>query len=107
MVVDDFVAVLGRLCFALGPLEHARPFLAPLYAWAGALNTRETAALPWSVRFLFAYLREQFSNEKRAVTIRPISEDLGPAFRGDAKAEGQVVVVGGWECLGGCPPAQA
>ena len=26
----EFTAVLGRLCFALGPLEHLRPFVAPL-----------------------------------------------------------------------------
>ena len=27
----DLAAVLGRLGFALGPLEHARPFLTPIY----------------------------------------------------------------------------
>ena len=32
---------------------------------------------------------------------------LGPAFMAEAKAEGQHVCVGGWECLGGCPPGQA
>ena len=30
---------------------------------------------------------------------------LGEAFRADAKAEGQTVVVGGWECLGGTRPS--
>ena len=27
----DFTAVLGRLCFAMGPLEYLRPFTAPLF----------------------------------------------------------------------------
>ena len=67
MVVDDFVAVLGRLCFAMGPLEHARPFLAPLYAWASAVSSPGVAELPWSVRFLFAYLRDQFGSDSRTV----------------------------------------
>ena len=36
-----------------------------------------------------------------------IDVDLGIAFRADAKAEGQLVVVGGWECIGGRRPADA
>ena len=31
----------------------------------------------------------------------------GPIFRADAKAEGQQVVIGGWECRDGCPVAAA
>ncbi len=30
--------------------------------------------------------------------------DIGLAFRADAKAEGQIVRVGGWECLGNTRP---
>ena len=30
--IGDLEAVLGRLCFAMGPLEYLRPFLAPIYA---------------------------------------------------------------------------
>ena len=30
--MQDLEAVLGRLCFAVGPLEYLRPFLAPVYA---------------------------------------------------------------------------
>ncbi len=32
---------------------------------------------------------------------------MGQAFRADAKAEGDLVVVGGWESLGGRAPRQA
>ena len=38
--VQDLEAVLGRLCFALAPLEFLRPFLAPIYAWVAAVNHR-------------------------------------------------------------------
>jgi hypothetical protein len=40
-------------------------------------------------------------------TIRPTIANLGIAFRADAKAEGQVVRVGGWECSGGARTANA
>ena len=39
--------------------------------------------------------------------MRHISEDLGLAFRADAKAEGQLVRIGGWECVGARRPADA
>ena len=107
VTADDLAAVLGRLSFAMGPLEHARPFLAPLYAWANALTARGPVPIPWSVRFLLHFVREQFTGDSRAVHVQPIVQDLGPAFRADAKAEGQTVVIGGWGCAGGRPPSHA
>ena len=105
--INDFTAVLGRLCFAMGPLEYARPFLAPLYAWVGALDARGSVPLPWSVRFILTYIKGEFMGENRTMQIYPMSVDFGPAFRADAKAEGQSVVIGGWDCAGGRPAAQA
>lgn len=35
------------------------------------------------------------------MVVKPVSNDIGMAFRADAKAEGQEVAVAGWECLGG------
>ena len=43
----------------------------------------------------------------RVEQLRLVSTDLGVAFRADAKAEGQEVVVGGWECRGGTAPGAA
>jgi hypothetical protein len=115
----DMKAVLGRLCFAMAPLEHLRPFLAPIYAWVAAVGSgigysRAASSkgplrvpLPWSLRFLFTYLAEKLSGDGRTTIVRPLSRTLGTAFRADAKAEGQTVVVGGWECLGGTPPSRA
>ena len=39
--------------------------------------------------------------------IQPRGAELGEAFRADAKAEGNEVVIGGWECIGGRRPAEA
>jgi hypothetical protein len=41
------------------------------------------------------------------VEVFPRGADLGVAFRADAKAEGQLVRIGAWECLGGTPPHRA
>ena len=108
-VVDtrDLAAVLGRLCLALGPLDHAHPFLAPAYAWLAAVGDRGHVRLPWSLLFVFAFLLEVFAETRRAVVVRPAVRSIGLAFRADAKAEGQTVCVGGWECLGDTPPHRA
>jgi len=99
--MQDLEAVLGRLCFAVAPLEFLRPFLAPIYAWMAAIGHRGNMALPWAIRFLFVYLAGKIEGDGRTTVVRPIGHSLGTAFRADAKAEGQEVVVGGWECLGG------
>ena len=49
----DLTAVLGRLAFAMGPLDFLRPFLAPTYAWTSAAGFRGVVLLPWSMLFLF------------------------------------------------------
>jgi hypothetical protein len=103
----DFVAVLGRLCFAMGPLEFLRPFVAPLFSWAAAVGPRGIVQLPWSVTFLLEYLATELQGGGRIEAVRPTTSDLGLAFRADAKAEGQSVCVGGWECLGNTRPAEA
>ena len=36
----EFCAVVGRMGFAIGPLEHLRPFVAPLYAWSAAVGRK-------------------------------------------------------------------
>ena len=105
--MKDLEAVLGRLCFALGPLDLARPFLKPVYAWSAAMGRSGKPVLPWSMKFLFTHLANQFREPNNLVRVRPRGTELGMAFRADAKAEGQTVCVGGWECLGGTPPEKA
>ena len=44
---------------------------------------------------------------ERMMDCRPPKAYMGELFRTDAKAEGQDVAVGGWECRGGCKPIDA
>ena len=99
--LNDLAAVLGRLGFALAPLEHIRPFVAPLYAWSSAVGHAGVMQLPWSVLFLMHYLAEYFEGPGRMVEVFPRGNEVGELFRADAKAEGQSVWVGGWEVAGG------
>lgn len=85
----------------MGALEHARPFLAPLYSWGAAVGNKGRKNLPWALLFIFRVLLREFTEERRAVIVKPILQDIGLAFRADAKAEGQDVAIGGWECIGG------
>ena len=105
--VEDLRAVMGRLVFALGALEYLRPFCAPILSWVAVAGRGGLERLPWSVLFLLAYISEQLRGGYRVQKVRPHTVDLGPLFRADAKAEGQEVAIGGWECAGGCPPGKA
>ena len=103
----DLTSVLGRLCFAMGPLEHLRPVVAPLFAWTAAARMTGFVPIPWSVRFILKFLMTQLGGVDRMVEVFRKGPDLGVAFRADAKAEGQLVRIGGWECRGGIPPGRA
>ena len=105
--VRDLVAVLGRFCFAMGPLEYLRPFLAPVFAWTAAVSGAGKLLLPWSIGFLLKFLADELDGTGRMYEIQLPGADVGEAFRSDAKAEGSTVVVGGWECRGGRRPRDA
>ena len=105
--LHEMSGVLGRLGFAAGPLPLVRPFLGPIYAWLAVRGYSGDALLPWSIRFLFFVLLEAFAERNRIVEVRGRGTPLGEAFRADAKAEGNAIVLGGWECLGGRQPRQA
>ena len=57
--------------------------------------------------FILEYIVKELEEGYRMAEVRPRGESLGPVFRADAKAEGQEVVVGGWECRGGTPARRA
>ena len=63
--------------------------------------------LPRSMAFLFKVIRDSLGGDGRYIEMPLETVSLGEAFRADAKAEGQTVVVGGWECLGGGRPGGA
>ena len=103
----DFRAVLGRLCFTVGALDFLKPFLSPLFAWSSQINHLGRVLVPWSVAFLLSYLASELRTSRRCTMVRPRQLSLGTVFRADAKAEGQSVVIGGWECREGTPPRLA
>ena len=87
---------LGRLQFLAGPMEYIRPFLGPLYAWASIGPRFARPRLPVMIVLIMKYLAE----ELRGTHMMPCESPalfLGEAFRLDAKAEGDKVVIGGWK----------
>ena len=103
----DLCAVTGRLSFAMGPLYHLRPFLAPIYSWSAAVGRRGTVTIPWSMAFILGTVSKMLEGEGRYIQMPVSVRALGEAFRADAKAQGQTVILGGWECLGGARPGEA
>jgi hypothetical protein len=88
----DFTAVLGRLCFAMGPLEFLRPFIAPLFAWAAAVGPRGKMRLPWSVTFILRLLESEFrgpgASPKSGWQHKTWASPSGPTLRRKASACG-------------------
>ena len=92
----DLKSALGRFGFVAGALHHVRPFLGPLYAWAAVLSPGTYAKFPAAVGILMEYIRMQISVEPMSKPRR-VSERSPEVFRVDAKAEGECIVIGGWE----------
>ncbi|CAE8725125.1 unnamed protein product [Polarella glacialis] len=91
---------VGRLCFLVGVLEHVKPFLGPLFAWNAKLAVGSFVALPPAVRLLLTWIVRKVTN----LHMRPcksLPSVWGEAFRLDAKAQGDLVCIGGWESFGG------
>ena len=87
--LDDLSAVLGRLSFAMGPFDHLRPFVAPIFAWSAAVGRRGIVRrLPWSMAFLFKVLGDGLDGDGRYIEMPLEVMSLGEAFRADAKADG-------------------
>jgi hypothetical protein len=87
---------LGRLQFLAGPVEYIRPFLGPLYAWASIGPRFARPKLPIMIVLIMKYLAEEIKDSHMMPCEAP-ARFLGEAFRLDAKAEGEKVVIGGWK----------
>eukprot|EP00435_Cladocopium_sp_Y103_P070405 s861_g35.t1 len=98
----DLKSALGRLGFVAGALHHVRPFLGPLFAWSVVLAPGTSAKLPDAVRILMEYIKSQVCLEPMS-RPRRVEERSREAFRVDAKAEGECIVIGGWEVLSDHP----
>ena len=94
-------AAVGRLSFVCGALRYDRPFIAPIYAFVGALaRKRQLGAdtecrIPPFLRMIFAWLLSKIRQRRHEPCDMRESEG-GHLFRVDAKAEGETIVLGGW-----------
>ena len=108
VLVRDLVAVLGRLAFAAGPLERIRPFLACIYSWVAVVPPGACLKPPPAVQLCLGWIAEKLSKPGGRLSLcRPVSSTPVEIFRKDAKADGDDVVVAGWECRGGATTEKA
>ena len=107
MLVRDLGGVLGRLSFAAGPLERIRPFLSCLYSWVSVVPASSFLTPPPAVLLCLRWIARKLDHGARLADCRLPKHDAGELFRTDAKAEGDNVVIGGWECRDGTLPGQA
>jgi hypothetical protein len=96
VVGRDLRSALGRFGFVAGALHHVRPFLGPLFAWSAVLAPGTFAKFPEAIGILLEYVKMQISLESMCKPRR-VKERSREAFRVDAKAEGECIVIGGWE----------
>jgi hypothetical protein len=106
--IADFLGAFGRVGFTINALDHCKPLLGPIYAWASVIvrQTRDWVDVPWAIRLIVSWLSEKIRlcNAIQPVLDTPVQ--LGELFRTDAKAENGKAYVGGWECLQGKPTAE-
>ena len=98
VLVRAFGEALGRFGFASGALDYIRPFLGPLYAWYSAVPNRAFLELPVMVRTILRNLLGQLLQGRYRIACGSDAARGDDDFRADAKAEGEYVAMGGWEC---------
>jgi hypothetical protein len=96
MLVREFSEGLCRMSFVYGAIEWDKPFLGPLHAFVAVQAPCDCVPLPLFVCCILSWLRDNLRS-RRSVAVREIRKQAGVLFRVDAKAECDVVCVGGWE----------
>ena len=97
--VEEFRSALGRLAFMMSAFSHLKPLLGPLYTWVTAVDHCNTLQVPAAVIMILTFLKTTMVPEIARTKVRMSPEVEGDhAFRSDAKAEGETVVLGGWCC---------
>jgi len=105
--LSDLVGVLGRMAFAMGPLDFLKPSISPIYAWSSAVGPRGRARLPWSIVFLFELIVRALGGTGHALQIKPMVADIGEAFMGGREGRGDDRRGRGWDSMGGKRPEEA
>ena len=94
--VHRFAEFLGRLGFTCRVLLWLKPHLAPLYAWASAVNKSTVATAPKLVRLVCMFLEKQFEVQRYMFSCEAPLRIEQEVFRTDAKCEKNRVVLGGY-----------
>ena len=94
----DMKSALGRFGFVAGALQHVRPFLGPMFAWSAQLSPGTYAKFPDAIKILMKYVMSQVKECPMSKPKR-VKDHTREAFRIDAKAEGDHIMLGGWEVL--------
>ena len=95
---------LARLSFVCGATGYDKPFLAPLFSLAEVTRSRygrqaDMKKPPPFIKFILSHLRRRLT-ERASVNCRrgrPRGSTVVERFRTDAKAEGDLVTVGGYQ----------
>jgi hypothetical protein len=106
--IADFDSALGRLSFVCGAIVFDRPFLAPLFSLAAVTRKKtggkvDVTRLPPYVKFILAFLAQRLGERRMVHCLRgkPKVDHVVERFRTDAKAEGDLVTVGGYQTRNG------
>ena len=91
---------LGRLGFAASLLTGIRPLLGPFYACASVMPDSAVQQIPMALRLLLQWVGNSCLKERQAV-LMPMKEGARILLKADAKAEGELAVIGDWEVLEG------
>jgi hypothetical protein len=102
----DLKSALGRLTFVAGALQHVRPLLGPVFVWSAVLSPGCFAKFPDAAIVLMEFLVRQISEESMSLAFLPTSTSV-EISRVDAKAEEELIVLGGWESFGRVAPNMA
>ena len=98
---------LGRMGFMAGALEWTKPFLAACYAWTASVPGGAFLPLPPIVAMTLEWIKDRLLLGDRLSDCRTRDKERGLIFMADTKGDADRVVIGGWECRGGKPEAQA
>ena len=98
----DCRAALGRFSFSTTLLRHLLPFLSPIYAWAAVIEDSAAWPLPPALIIILKWLADQVEQRHLVSLVQSTPVRAGLRFKADARAEGDTVIVGGYELPDGC-----
>ena len=93
----EFGQVLGRMAFGLNAIDLLKPLLGPCYAWSAATPKNYVLAIPPMVALVLRFLDRALEMGYRAEPMTEYDEFQIDSFRADAKAQGDLVVLGGFK----------